>query len=164
MPVQDPIARKRDPRKRPGERDELENLITDPWNKYLTNRDQIIAATSTRLVSVTLENQSASIGSTSFALGTLSAGMYIVYYYAAITTAATTSSSLTVTFGWTDEAVAKTYSGAAITGNTNATIQQGAIVLAVDGSSPVTYATTYASVGATAMVYKLDMRVAALAA
>ena len=77
--------------------------------------------------------------------------------FRSITTAATTSSSLTVTVGWTEGAVPLTVSGAAMTGNTTTTVQNATQVLQVDGSTPVTYATTHASSGATAMVYELTV-------
>jgi hypothetical protein len=48
-------------------------------------------------------------------------------------------------------------SGAAMTGNTTTTVQNATQVLQIDGSTPVTYATTYASSGATAMVYELTV-------
>ena len=49
--------------------------------------------------------------------------------------------------------------GAALTGNTTSTVQSGTVSLQVDASTNITYTTTYASSGATAMVYGLWMTV-----
>jgi hypothetical protein len=45
-----------------------------------------------------------------------------------------------------------------MTGNTTATVQNGSILIHADQSSTVTYATAYASVGATTMTYSLSVR------
>jgi hypothetical protein len=100
--------------------------------------------------------QSASISATDLTDGGVAAGLYRVSYYGAIIQAATTSSSLTVTLSFTHRGTAKSASGAAITGNTISTFQSGELPLIVsDGASPITYATTYASVGGTPMLYDL---------
>lgn len=162
MPVQDPIARPRRAEVPPGEKDPFAGLITEPWNKFFTNQTQILSATSSRLTTVALSDEAASIGATSFPTGTLSAGLYRINYYAAIVQAATTSSSLTVTIGFTDQGISKSYSGAAITGNTVSTFQSGTVMLSSDGAAPITYSTTYASVGAQAMEYNLSFVVEAM--
>ena len=82
-------------------------------------------------------------------------------WYLRITTAATTSSSVAVSFGWTDT-VSATLSGAAVTGNTVTTIQTGTGMFVVDAASPVTYTTSYSSVGATAMQYALSVTLEAV--
>jgi hypothetical protein len=116
-----------------------------------------VQASSQWLQTVTKTTQSASIGSTSIPIGDLTAGVYRVSYYARITQAATTSSSLTVTIGWTETAVVLSVSGAAMTGNTTTTVQSGTVFLRSDKNASLTYATTYASVGATPMQYRLDV-------
>lgn len=108
---------------------------------------------------VRLTGQSASIATTSLPLPALTTASYRLIYYARITTAGSVSSSLTVTVGWTDGGVVQSYSGAAMTGNTTTTTQNGVLLLDVDAVTSLTYATTYADGGgATAMAYKLTMR------
>lgn len=155
MPLWEPIGRPRNPSAPKGSKDRYEGLVTDAWVKYLTTQADTAGSSTVRLVTVSLTGQAASIGATALDLGSLSAGLYEVKYYARITRAATASSSLTVTFAWTDGGTSPSYSGAAITGNTTTTVQSGAIVLRVDSASPITYATTYASVGATTMQHSL---------
>ena len=99
--------------------------------------------------------QEASIGSTSVYSSAIPAGLYRLAYYTRITRAATTSSSLTIAFGWTDGGVSQTFTGAAITGNTTTTYQQATVTFRADGNTPITYSTTYASVGATSMQHSL---------
>ena len=50
-----------------------------------------------------------------------------------------------------------TASSAAITGNTTATTGSFMVVVRADAATALTYATTYASSGGTAMVYRLDV-------
>ena len=113
-----------------------------------------------RLTTVTLTGQSASIGTTAFTIGVLAAGFYRVTPYARITQAGTVSSSLTVTLGWTESALALTADWAAVTGNTTGSVLTGppALIL-VDQGTAVSYSTTYASAGATAMQYRLSLTV-----
>ena len=96
---------------------------------------------------------------TALPLASIPAGIYRVSYYARITTPATVSSSLIVTISHTDRTIALTQSASAITGNTITTTQFGTLVLRVDRNSPVSYSTTYASVGATPMAYALDLAI-----
>lgn len=106
-----------------------------------------------------LTGQSASIGSTQLPVGALPAGTVRVSWYAHITQAATTSSALMVTIGWTENGVALSSDGVAITGNTTTTTQSGSFTVTSDADSPLTYATTYASVGGVVMEYSLVVMV-----
>ena len=107
---------------------------------------------------VSLTGQTASLSTTTISVLSLAPGVYRLTAAARITTAATTSSALTLTFGWT-QAVACTASSAAITGNTTATTGSFVVVVRADEATALTYATTYASSGGTAMVYRLDVAV-----
>jgi hypothetical protein len=104
--------------------------------------------------SINVSGSSASIATTP-AFTTLDAGMYRVTFYARVVTAGTISSSLTVTIGWTDEAVSCTKASAAATGNTTGTTVIGELLIRSDQAQAITYSTTYASAGATAMQYDL---------
>lgn len=137
--------------------DPLEGQIEEVWSEYL---DDFVATSNlkpTRLHDVKREAQGASIAATDITEGELAAGCYAVHYYQRISRAATTSSSLSIAFDWTDGGVPISQSFAAITGNTTATQQNDGLFIRVDKGTPVRYATTYASLGATSMLYKLDI-------
>lgn len=106
--------------------------------------------------------QSASIGTTPIPLPALAAGFYRVSYYARITTVDPVSSSLTITISWTESAQALSLSGVAMTGNLVTTVQTGTMLLIIDPSSPISYATTYASNTPGTMKYRLALLVEAL--
>lgn len=143
-PVHDPIA-------------DRAGRITKAWIDWFSQLTLDVDAAPARVKTVTLTGQGASIGTTSIPAGSLAAGLYRVSWRARITQAATVSSSLTVTVGHTESSLSLTQSGAAMTGNTTTTVQSGDVLVRIDGASPVTYSTTYASAGATAMQYRLDV-------
>jgi hypothetical protein len=104
---------------------------------------------------VSLTDQTASIGATP-AYVAETTGVYRVSVYARIVRAGTISSSLSVTIGATDKTIAiAELVKAAVTGNTTATVYQGAVIVRCDQSQAITYATTYATAGATTMAYDL---------
>ena len=125
------------------------------WLRYFQSIVDVVNNAARKLALTSLTAQTASIGATALSTGTLDPGVYRASYTARVTTSATTSSSLTVTLGWTDGAVAQSQSGAAMTGNTTATAQNGTVLMHIDEATNITYATTYASSGATAMQYSL---------
>jgi hypothetical protein len=114
-----------------------------------------VDASAARISTVEVEDQSASIGATAIPVGALAAGYYRVTTFARIVRAATTSSSLIVAVQFTDAAVTCTHTGAAVTGNTTGTVQSLSWLVRIDQGTPVTYTTTYASVGGTSMQYDL---------
>ncbi len=130
-----------------------EGALTPPWSKWFAF--QPAPPSVTRVIS--LAGQEASIAATDFSGVALQGGLYRASYHARITRAATTSSTLTVTLSWTDSGIAKSVAGAAITGNTTATVQSGVLLIRVDKGSAIRYATTYGSVGAVTMQYGLDV-------
>ena len=155
IPLQDPIARAR--RAGFGDKpDPQEGVITDPWADWLTRLAGTVNIAPSRLGSVAVGGQTASISATDFSGGSLNAGLYRVSYYAQITQAAGVSSSLTITLTWTAVGVSQSEAFAAITGNTTSTHSAAPndFFFYADGS-PVKYATTYASVGAPVMSYLL---------
>lgn len=131
--------------------------VTPLWVGFFQALVDALNGTASREATVAKTAQSAAIAATSVTSGTLAPGLYRVSYYARITQAATTSSSLTVTLAWTDGGVACSESGAAMTGNTTSTQQTGSRVIRVDSATQVTYATAYASSGATPMQYALSV-------
>ncbi|MEK9722046.1 MAG: hypothetical protein VW405_01000 [Rhodospirillaceae bacterium] len=152
FPVRDPVARPAD------------GLLSVAWLNWFTNLTGDVEAAPARLTTVSLTAQDASIGTTSFALGALSSGLYRVSWIARVTQAATTSSSLTVTVGFTNGGQVCTVSGAAMTGNTVTTVQSETVLLQIDASTPLTYSTAYSSTGATDMLYGLWLAVERVAA
>jgi hypothetical protein len=116
-----------------------------------------VDASPARLAPVELTQQGAAIGTTAVPTGVLSAGLYRVSWRARITRPATTSSSLTVRIHTTESAVSVSESGAAITGNAVGTVASGSMLVRIDHATPISYSTTYASVGATSMQYRLDV-------
>jgi len=147
---------------------ESQGFITQIWLRFLSQIQQTVGASQTRLTAIPLSGQSASIGATDFSGGGISGGLYLIQVYARITTPATTgaaTSSLIVALGWTDGAVVQSYSWPAMTGNTVTTVLTGPpVTIRVDNNSPITYATTYASNTAGEMQYSLDVVLSRVAA
>lgn len=155
IPLQDPIAKVRrydkfDPKKR----DPQEGQISDPWANWMS---QFVAQTTqapSRVASVSLIDQSASIVASDIIPGNVQGGLYRLSYFAHITQAASVSSSLTVNLSFTSNGNALTFAGSAITGNTTGSYQSSGVGLFnSDDLAPIQYSTTYASVGGTPMTY-----------
>jgi hypothetical protein len=143
---------------RPVVRQSITGRVTQAMRYWLLSLADRINRTPEVMQTVTVTEQSASIGATTISVLSLPQGVYRLSAAARVTTAATTSSSLLVTFGWT-QAVACTAASAAVTGTTTATTISFAVVVRADEASNLQYATTYASSGGTAMVYRLDVSV-----
>jgi hypothetical protein len=119
---------------------------------------------------VDLTAQSAAITATT-AYATTATGMYRVSWSAAITTAASTSSVLGGTNGFqilytspTDSVVKTTVSGNSVTsaGNTTGTAVGGTEVVYAKTGTNIQYQYDYTSVGGTAMVYEIHLKVESL--
>lgn len=104
----------------------------------------------------TLTDQHTSLAPTPLAVGQLSAGTYRITYYARVTTIDGVSSSLTVTLGWTEDALALSLSGPAMAADSISAPQSGSIMVTIDQNSALTIATTYASNTPNQMRYKLE--------
>lgn len=104
-----------------------------------------------------LSTQSASIGAT--VIGGLNNGLYAIVYYLSVSRAATTSSSILVTFSWQsgDSPGQATASSATLNSNTLADYKSGVIIARVV-SGNFSYTTTYASSGATSLLYHLTFK------
>jgi hypothetical protein len=127
------------------------------WLRSLVDRAQVAAYA---IASVALTAQVASIGLTS--LVPVASGRYRVSYRFRVSTAAGTSSSVQFSVSTTEGGVVCTQSSAAYTGNLTSAPQSGSFVVHADPSTPLQYATTYASVGVPAAAYDLDVTVEAL--
>jgi len=92
-----------------------------------------------------------------------SKGIFKITYYAVVTRAATTSSSVTAAFGFTDDSGAQTTAATASPTNTLGNFVQGDITVELAAGADLTFATTYASSGATSMQHSLYIAVQRLA-
>lgn len=129
--------------------------VSDSWTKWFSAQVQTIQSAAQSIGSASESNQSASIASTGIQGASLSTGVYRLAFYLRVTQAATTSSSIQVTFSWTDDGVACSRTTTAATGNLTTTTDTGTILVLADANSPISYSTTYGSVGATPMKYKI---------
>lgn len=150
-PISEPIA----------DRVGILSRIWAVWFRGLTDRLNSFARRAALPVALTA--QAGSVGPTAATVA-LAAGLYRVSVHARITQAATTSSSLTVAIGYTDGGVACSQAGPALTGNTVATVQSLTFVVKVDAGTTITYTATRASVGATPMLYALNVGIELLPA
>jgi hypothetical protein len=137
--------------------DRTDLTITRPWYTWLISLTDRVDSGGRRLTVVGLTDQAAAIGTTAIPVGSLAGGLYRVSGYLRVTQAATTSSSVALTLQWTDGGVGCTAVGTAVTGNTTAATQSVSVLLKVDQASPISYSTSYASVGATVMKYGIDL-------
>jgi len=136
-------------------------FITRVWNNWFQSVVERVQAAAYAEQKVQLTGQAASIPSTNLVVAP-SAGLYRLTFRFRLTQAATTSSSLLVTVTATDGGVACALASAAYTGNAVNQPQTGTVLVRSDNGVPITYATTYASVGATPMQYALDVVAEAL--
>lgn len=139
----------------------LTGMLSFDWDVWLQGLAQRVNNSAELLGSVTLTGQTAAIAATAFALPDSSSGLYRITIYARIATPASVSSSLQVTITTTDGAVTISPSTSAATGNTDSTMIAAVLIVRRDAGAPITYSTTYASVG-TSMAYRLDLRVEAV--
>lgn len=121
-----------------------------------------VDATAKTIGSTGLTAQGAAIPTTPINLPALNTGLYRVTWYLRITRAAGTSSSAQLTLTWIDGGVAQSFTAAAVTGNTTATVQTGTFTLHLDTGTTLDYAVGYASVGAPTMQYTLSLVVETL--
>lgn len=133
--------------------------ISRVWQIWLKAVVDAVESATVTVGSASLTAQAAAISTTDALPDTGASGLFRVSWFLRIAQAATTSSSVAVTVGWTSGSVALTSSGAALTGNTTSTYQSGSVMVQADANTALTYATSYSSVGATAMQYALSVAV-----
>lgn len=137
--------------------EEKGHTVTMIWSRWFSILRAAVNKRAEVVGSIALTGKTASIAATTLPTSVLSHARYRVSYAVRVTTAAGVSSSIQVTIGWTDAAIAQTYTGSALAGNTTATQESHVLVAHCDSASAITYATTYASNAAAAMVYQLDI-------
>lgn len=133
------------------------------WLKWLGELTLQLDEKPARKNHVRLVNQNASLATTPIPLGEIPPGLWRISYHVRVTVPGTVSSSIQVTLAWTDGGVSQSEAGAALNGNLTTTRECATRIIRVDNASPISYATTYASAGATAMRYALDVVAEALA-
>jgi len=132
-------------------------MLSRSWLEWFARLVSTLASIPNVVNGTVLEDQGASISATDFSGTFIPAGLYRASYRIRVSRAAGVSSSLTVTLAWTGDSVAQSFTGAALTGNTTATYQQGTVILRSDADALVTFAVTYGSVGAPTMQYEIDV-------
>jgi hypothetical protein len=121
-------------------------LVTPRWRRWFLNLRSAVDLSQRSIVVPPQTDQSATLPVTDMDNGALSAGLYSVSWYLAVTIADGVSSSAQVAIAWVDNGNNKSYTGAAMTGNTTSTVQVNeAITIYSDAASPITYSVTYAS-------------------
>lgn len=137
---------------------------SDAFKTYMRGQEDAINAAAQSVVTpIALTAQNASKATTDLT-ASAAAGLYSFQFYASVKTAAGVSSSLTATLGWTENAQPKTKVFTAMTGNTVTTSSSEWYLVSVDGGSPITYALTYASNAAGAMIYNFYAVLSSVAA
>ncbi len=94
------------------------------------------------------------VGPVDLPLGSLSTGKYRISVYLRVTTADGVSSSVAPVLSFTDDTIACTMTGAALTADMVTRPISQVFVVAVDQPGPIQFSTTYASNTPGAMVYK----------
>lgn len=128
--------------------------MTDAWVKWLVFLLQIIQTSVTQFSRVRQTDLSASLGVTNFPSGLLASGLYRLTVTAKVTRPATTSSSLQVHLHATDGAAVQ-FDSAAVTSNALGTIVTLTALVEAVQAATLGVSATYASAGATPMLYKL---------
>lgn len=127
------------------------------WRNYLLELQNIAGGSPQILKESSFTAQSASLVTTPIPLPGVAAGYYRINVYQAVTVVDPVNSSLTVTIGWVDQALSKTFAGPAMTGNMLTTALPFDIMIHIDNSSPITYAAAYMSNTPGAMNYDLGI-------
>lgn len=153
-PIQAPVVEGIGPRAGGSVEDQVRGLMTKGWQDWVQAFLARLNATQRLIKTTSFDTKSASIGTTPLPLPALGQGTYRVSIELWVTTPATVNSSVSVTIGATEGAANTTQTTAALTSNDVTKPLSATIVLNIDDNSPISYATTYASAGATAMVYR----------
>lgn len=143
-------------------------LLGPEWQRYLRNLDNSVLAGPSRVVTVAPTTDfDDSIPPTAIPTTVpLTAGVYRVTVYAKVNTPATTgaaTSDLAADMTWTHNGNTCTHTlFSGMNGNTVTTTAGGTYTVQIDGSTPILYATTYASDAANEMQYRFVLCLEAL--
>lgn len=156
LPIDEEIAVAADPR-HPLAKKLPKLLIGISFTRWLSGLRAEVDARPKRDVHVRRASNSAAIATTALAIDTVHAGVWRVSVQVRVVTPATTSSEVRATISWTQGGVTQTQTTANLVGNLTTTREGLTVVLRATQGTPVSYAASYSSVGATAMVYELDV-------
>lgn len=135
------------------------NAMSKPFYLWLFQLWTRVKSLAQVVGTLSRSNQSAAIATTTIATTTQN-GVYRASYWIEVTTIPTTSYALTVTLGWRTNGVTRTQAFTALTGAPG-TLALGfqtneLPLMRCDSGTVITLAVAYASVGATACVYRVD--------
>lgn len=122
-----------------------------------------LAANSAFLKRLSVPEQSAALPATPIPVGSVEAGWYRVSVYLRVTQAATTSGDVTVTIEHVDNSINCEQDSQTVTNDVTKPISD-TLLVKMDAGSPLTFTTTYNSVGATQLKYRVDVLVEKAAA
>lgn len=158
LPTRDPIAVPHPQDQRTPLVEKLPRLVVgDKFVRWFSGLAGEVNARPKRQIHRKLTAQAAAIATTPLAIGTVYEGIWRVSVTVRVTRAATTSSEVRVTISWTEGGVAQSEQTTLLNGNLTSTREGRTFIIRADGSTPISYATSYASVGATTMQYSLDV-------
>lgn len=128
--------------------------VSDKWYDWLLNLATIVYQCARKLATVSLDDQSGSIGATVLLAGSRGA-RFTVSVFLIIQQQATTSSSISVAIGATVQGVAYTLSTTPVVNGAAGAAWSQTFLAENDEAVALAFATTYASVGATPLKYRL---------
>lgn len=140
-------------------------FMAPTWLDWFVGLVAKIALTAQKVVTKTLTDQSAAVGTTPLlAAGTISAPRFRVSVFLRITQQATTSSALSLTINTVHRGQACTMTTPVMISNNKSKPESTVFEVLADTPLLLSFFTTYASVGATPMTYDADVVVEALTA
>lgn len=125
--------------------------------RWLSGIRQEVNVRPKRATQENLTNQAASIAVTPLAIGNVTLGIWRISYTVRVTTPGTATGSIQVTVTWTERSVVQTETGTLLNGNLTTTREGRTLIIRTDAGTPISYSTAYATTGATAMRYSLDL-------
>lgn len=134
---------------------EPELWVTEKWRRWLLGLRESIDLAPIAVPVPPVEGANAALSTTSMDGGGLTAGLFAISWYMNVVVAAGVSSSAQVTIAWVDDSGnPKSYTAAAMTGNTTSTVQVNErLTIYAAAGTPITYAVAYASNPSGVMVY-----------
>ena len=158
FPQSDPIARaKRVEKYGPRERDPEEGIITQAWIDWFTSQVKLQESFPSRIASVSLSGQSATIPGTDILSTPITEGLYLGSYSLRITRADAGGATVAVAINWTgDGGIGRQIAFSAISAASANTHQVSNFLMRIDALSSITYDTTVV-VGGGDMQYALDI-------
>ena len=157
IPVRDAVAVPADPDHALASR--LPKLrLGDKFIRWFSGLAGEVDARPKRHVHERVASSSASIATTPLDIPTVYEGVWLICLQVRVTTPGSVSGQIRVTISWTQNGVGQSEATANLTGNLTSTREGRIVVVRADGSTPISYATTYLDGGgATPMAYELDI-------